>query len=114
MAEGSNLKQLLEKKKYFSENSIREIIKNLLNGLNYIHNNRIIHRDIKPENIVINLEEESLKSLKIIDFGLSFQKQGRYFISEIVGTPIYFAPELLQKKAYGQVISKILKNINIT
>uniref|UniRef100_A0A2P2JIL3 non-specific serine/threonine protein kinase n=2 Tax=Rhizophora mucronata TaxID=61149 RepID=A0A2P2JIL3_RHIMU len=58
-----------------------------------------MHRDLKPENFLfVNQEEESL--LKTIDFGLSvFFKPGEKF-SDVVGSPYYVAPEVLQKR-YG-------------
>lgn len=95
---------LFEKKTEFPPHFIREIMKQLLQALNYIHSKKIIHRDLKPENIIININQGNFEGLKLIDFGLSFQIQGSYLLKEIVGTAIYFAPEILQKKPYSHVI----------
>ena len=45
---GLNLKSPL-----FTEQEVAEIIKNVLNGLEPVHDNNYIHRDIKPENIIL-------------------------------------------------------------
>jgi len=62
-----------EKKKHktwFTEREAADIIKNILEGLRYIHGMNIVHRDLKPDNILIdNLSDFS--TLKIADFGLS-------------------------------------------
>lgn len=39
----------------------------LLNGIAYCHEHRVLHRDLKPQNLLINREGE----LKIADFGLA-------------------------------------------
>ena len=43
-------------------------MKNLLEGLNHLHINRIMHRDLKPENIM--LYNGKLENPVIVDFGL--------------------------------------------
>jgi len=49
--------------KYEEECSV--IVKNILEGLNYIHDSfEIIHRDIKPANILL-LRKNDLESIKI-------------------------------------------------
>lgn len=56
-----------------------------------------MHRDLKPENILL---EESLDfgTMKIIDFGTAtaFDENGRKKLTEMLGTPYYIAPEVLQ------------------
>jgi serine/threonine protein kinase len=46
-------KYRIEKRK-LCEDEIIFILKQILTGLNYIHNRGFIHRDLKPENFVIN------------------------------------------------------------
>ena len=43
----------------------------MLYAVKYCHNQKIAHRDLKPENFLL-LSKDSL-SLKLIDFGLSYQ-----------------------------------------
>ena len=51
-----------------TEEVMSNILKDILNGLDYLQINHIMHRDLKPENI---LRRESDKKWVIIDFGLS-------------------------------------------
>ena len=103
LAEGQNMKDLFDQNFKFSSDMIRDIMKALLSAVSHIHSKRIVHRDIKPDNIIIQIQENNKYAVKLIDFGLSFQMQGSYFIVETVGTPIFFAPEMILKKPYSHV-----------
>ena len=46
---------------------IKEILKQILNGLAYIHLEGILHRDLKPQNLLI----EKSGIIKLADFGLA-------------------------------------------
>jgi serine/threonine protein kinase len=48
--------------------NIKEIIFQILAGLNYCHQCQVLHRDLKPENI---LTTEDLSEVKLCDFGLA-------------------------------------------
>ena len=80
----------------FSLGEIKEIMKQLLNGLYYIHSNKVLHRDMKAANIFITKEGK----LKLGDFGLarafSMPKpgQGNRYTNRVV-TLWYRPPELL-------------------
>ena len=39
----------------------------LINGIEYLHSNKIVHRDIKPENLLLNDQDV----IKISDFGMA-------------------------------------------
>ena len=44
-------------------------MRQICEGVSYLHQNRIVHLDLKPENIV--LVRENSTDIKIIDFGLA-------------------------------------------
>lgn len=48
---------------------MRALLKQILEGVRYLHENNIVHRDIKPHNILIN----RLLQIKLSDMGLSKQ-----------------------------------------
>ena len=79
--------------------NIKECIKNLLQGLLKMHQNRIVNRDIKEENIMANYNEETKRvNLRFIDYGLSEDLTPEYckHYSNITiqGTYILIAPEI--------------------
>ncbi|XP_044261856.1 cyclin-dependent kinase 2-like [Tribolium madens] len=71
---------------------IRNYMKQLCEGLAYLHTQRILHRDIKPQNLLVDKEGH----IKIADFGLSrcFSIPTKPYTHEVV-TMWYRAPELL-------------------
>ena len=51
-----------------SESEKKTLIKKILEGVEYLHMNKIIHQDLKPNNIIMSVDK---KKVKIIDFGIS-------------------------------------------
>ncbi|KAI9565352.1 hypothetical protein GHT06_009144 [Daphnia sinensis] len=72
-----------------------EALKQMLEGLAFIHSRKYVHRDIKPNNILIS----SSGGLKIADFGFCKLVRGTDSFSMSaagIGTPGWMAPELLK------------------
>lgn len=90
----------------FSLGEIKRVMQQLLNGLYYIHSNKIIHRDMKAANVLINRQGV----LKLADFGLaraiSINKNGQpnRYTNRVV-TLWYRPPELLLgERNYGPAV----------
>jgi serine/threonine protein kinase len=90
-------KKLIQKK-YLSETLIAYITFQILEGLQYCHQCKIIHMDIKQQNILI---DENL-NIKLADFSVSqsyeFYKEGSKFTPPLAGTSLYMSPEVLEKQ----------------
>lgn len=67
---GGELFDEISARKRFNEFDAAVIIKQVLNGINYMHKHNIVHRDLKPENLVLESKND-IKRIRIIDFGLS-------------------------------------------
>ncbi len=73
---------------------IRQYIRHMILGLDYLHSNDIIHGDIKPENLLLS----STNELKIGDFGVSFMLDaetcpgGGWYNKSITRDPSIYCP----------------------
>lgn len=88
------------------KNEIKVIMRQLLQGLHYLHSDcEILHRDLKPDNIMIN--EKPLVA-KIIDFGtckdLTFESGPH---TSYVSTRWYRAPECVLRSHHYNYVSDV-------
>eukprot|EP00927_Polykrikos_kofoidii_P024799 TRINITY_DN22452_c0_g1_i1.p1 TRINITY_DN22452_c0_g1~~TRINITY_DN22452_c0_g1_i1.p1 ORF type:complete len:1146 (+),score=194.01 TRINITY_DN22452_c0_g1_i1:140-3577(+) len=89
-----------------SDDEARHVFQQLLEGVAYMHSRDVIHRDLKPENILIVDAspscDDSEVQVKIADFGLSkVITDGASAAKTFVGTPQYWAPEVLRVQNGG-------------
>ncbi|XP_055698703.1 phosphorylase b kinase gamma catalytic chain, skeletal muscle/heart isoform isoform X1 [Phlebotomus papatasi] len=75
-----------------SEKKTRYIMRQVFEGVEYIHAANIVHRDLKPENILL---DDSL-NVKITDFGFAKHLEPGQKLFDLCGTPGYLAPETLK------------------
>ncbi|CAM2722413.1 unnamed protein product [Rotaria socialis] len=94
-----DLERYLKEKKTLSESETQTIVKQVVDGLLYLHNHGIIHRDIKLSNLLLSETFE----VKIADFGLAKKiPLTREQTNEtICGTPNYISPEIASRTPHS-------------
>ncbi|EAA32185.2 hypothetical protein GE21DRAFT_7765 [Neurospora crassa] len=77
----------------FPENLVGVYMTQVLQGLQYLHDQGVIHRDIKGANILTTKDG----TVKLADFGVSTSTlAGPDKEAQVVGTPYWMAPEIIQ------------------
>jgi len=76
---------------------IRDLMWQILCGVDFLHSHRIVHRDIKPQNILLSNDG----TLKIADFGLARIYDFNALLTSTVVTLWYRAPEVLLGTTYA-------------
>ncbi len=99
LVEGGELFDKIIERGHYSEKDAADIVRQMLNGIKYMHENGVAHRDLKPENILCGNKGE----IKIADFGLS-KDFGASNLQTSLGTPGYVAPEVLSGNPYDNSV----------
>uniref|UniRef100_G1MPY3 Protein kinase domain-containing protein n=1 Tax=Meleagris gallopavo TaxID=9103 RepID=G1MPY3_MELGA len=82
-----------------TEPSSTQYMRQILEGLQYMHGQAVVHLDLKPENIVC--VSPSSHWLKIIDFGLARKLAPDTPVKVLHGTPEFMAPEVVSFEPVG-------------
>jgi calcium/calmodulin-dependent protein kinase I len=80
----------------YSEKDAANIVRQILEGVSYMHNNGIAHRDLKPENLLAM--DDNCDIVKISDFGLSKEFLGDNNLHTACGTPEYAGKKIYKEK----------------
>ena len=95
-----------------------EIALDAINGIKYLHEQKIVHRDIKSGNVLIDGNFRA----KISDFGIAKEKKNQQVTKSLghMGTLSYMAPELFKTStkytnesdiyAFGIVLWELMEN----
>ncbi|XP_072391706.1 cyclin-dependent kinase 4 isoform X2 [Diabrotica undecimpunctata] len=81
----------------FSSVHIRNLCKEILMGVDFLHSIRVIHRDLKPQNLLVTHDGH----IKLADFGLAKIYDCEMQLTSVVVTLWYRAPEVLLGLAYA-------------
>jgi len=98
---GGDLFERVSKPDYrLTEEKCQIFMRQIIQGLEYIHAQNIVHLDIKPYNILFSSPNADF-GLKIIDFGLArrLHEDGQTDVKELQGTVEFIAPELISCKS---------------
>ncbi|QSL65154.1 hypothetical protein MERGE_002459 [Pneumocystis wakefieldiae] len=99
---GGSVTALLNNYGAFEEPLIRNFVRQILKGLNYLHNKKIIHRDIKGANILV----DNKGGIKISDFGISKKVEANLLSMtrnqrpSLQGSVYWMAPEVVKQTLY--------------
>ena len=92
---GGDLRYMICRRNFFTEEETKFIAACITLNLNYIHDKNVIHRDIKPENLVFGANGY----LHLTDFGIALEyHRGENGVRSASGTPGYMAPEAITNK----------------
>jgi len=96
---GGSLKHLLGQYGALEYPVISNYIRQLLDGLSYLHLHGVIHRDLKPANILLTTGG----IVKLTDFGSSKRMDalGPGLTKSLKGSPYWMAPEVITKQGHG-------------
>ncbi|KAH9293092.1 hypothetical protein KI387_041704, partial [Taxus chinensis] len=105
LCSGGDLYERIVEKKTFREDEAAAVLKSLMEAIRFCHSKGIVHRDLKPENILFADDSSFPNRIKLADFGeASFSSSSGKKMRELVGTPFYMAPEVVQGNYYDEKV----------
>ncbi|KFR11913.1 Death-associated protein kinase 3, partial [Opisthocomus hoazin] len=92
LVSGGELFDFLAEKESLTEEEATQFLKQILDGVHYLHSKRIAHFDLKPENIMLLDKNVPNPRIKLIDFGIAHKIEAGNEFKNIFGTPEFVGP----------------------
>uniref|UniRef100_A0A6T6MSR4 Non-specific serine/threonine protein kinase n=1 Tax=Timspurckia oligopyrenoides TaxID=708627 RepID=A0A6T6MSR4_9RHOD len=96
---GGMLYDLVAQEGFLSEDQAAAVMREIISGVQYLHEHGIVHRDLKPENMLCKRKLFPW-NVKVCDFGLANFAAGSSVMETQVGTPYFAAPEIIKGESY--------------
>ncbi|KAK2830000.1 hypothetical protein Q5P01_017931 [Channa striata] len=98
LVSGGELFDFIAEKENLLESEAIEFMKQILEGLKFMHSKNVAHFDLKPENIMLSDKVLPHPKIKLIDFGLAHLFLPGEEYRSTSGTPQYIAPEVINNE----------------
>ena len=99
---GGSLTHILNRFGPLPERVVRIYLRQVVEGLAYLHDNKVVHRDLKCANILVDADGV----VKLSDFGCSAKydssQQQSSLLTSLKGSILWMAPEVMRQSGYGR------------
>ena len=101
---GQDLAQILREQRRLDAEQVVELLDEAGRGIAAAARAGVVHRDLKPQNLFLAQQPAGPPIWKVLDFGVSklVGERGTLTQGQVVGTPVYMAPEQAQGREVDQ------------